>query len=112
MVDAILGDPFYLPTYAETVSELIQKNSQNNNLYDMSTAILTAGGVPILSGKEHFALVIPNKAPTKASGQRESHRHWESSLKHRAATPTYLEKRAMPTYKDLNLRTNGPLPCF
>lgn len=47
VVDALLGDPLYLPSYAITVSAVIKKYAAQNSLFDMTTAMQTAGGIPV-----------------------------------------------------------------
>lgn len=44
VVDALLADPLYMPTYAETVASLIK---ENNQLFDLSMALFNAGGIPV-----------------------------------------------------------------
>lgn len=45
VVDAVLGDPFYFPTYARLVSERI-KHFSEDNLSDLYEVVLKAGGIP------------------------------------------------------------------
>ncbi len=47
VVDAVLGDPFYLPVYAQIVSEKIKATAPSNSLYQMTTACFMAGGMPL-----------------------------------------------------------------
>ena len=47
VVDALLGDPFYMPTYANLVTEKIDEASQQNSLFAVYTTTLLAGGVPV-----------------------------------------------------------------
>lgn len=48
VVDAVLGDPFYLPCYGETVSQQLKRASQTESLYCVSTTSFLAGGIPSL----------------------------------------------------------------
>ena len=63
VVDALLGDPFYLPTYADTVAKLLKTTSDQNSLYNMTTVILRAGGLPV--GQEVCSLTLPYSVPER-----------------------------------------------
>lgn len=65
VVDTLLGDPLYMPTYAEIVSALIKKNTEKYDLFSLSTALLTAGGIPNTVINSSFPL--PEKVPEKFS---------------------------------------------
>ena len=65
VVDAVLGDPFYLPNYASIVSKILKANSEGASLYDLSTAALIAGGVPVVFNKADFALITPQVVPER-----------------------------------------------
>lgn len=56
-VDAVLNDPFYLPTYANLVSEKIKSIS---DLQDMARTVFRAGGIPIEE-------LVSNRAPVKSA---------------------------------------------
>lgn len=47
VVDVLLADPLYMPTYAEIVTDLIKNNSEYNRLFPLATALQTASGIPI-----------------------------------------------------------------
>lgn len=51
VVDAVLGDPFYLPTYANRVAQLLKENSEHNSLERLTTTVLRAGGIPAVELK-------------------------------------------------------------
>lgn len=53
-VDAILGDPYYFPVYAETVSEKLKQASQSRSLFEVCTASFMAGGVPLAGNVLHL----------------------------------------------------------
>jgi HEAT repeats len=65
VVDVLLADPLYMPTYAELVTELIKNHSQHNHLFSLGTSLLTAGGIPTASfTKEEilkFRLEVPDQ---------------------------------------------------
>lgn len=58
VVDTLLADPLYMPTYAETVASLIKKNNQ---IFDLSASLLNAGGIPITPSPQQ---INPTTAPT------------------------------------------------
>lgn len=47
VVDALLGDPFYMPQYAKTTAELIKTHTSSNKLSPLSSALFIAGGISI-----------------------------------------------------------------
>lgn len=47
VIDALLGDPFYMPTYANLVTDSIDRASESNRLYDVYLTILLASGMPV-----------------------------------------------------------------
>ena len=63
VVDALLGDPFYLPSYGLLVSEKLKEVSKKNSLYDLLTAVYTAGGIPILSNDKEGVIKNISSAP-------------------------------------------------
>lgn len=54
VVDAVLGDPFYFPIYARTVSEKLKAVSQNSSAYELVTTAFVAGGIPISLSQQCF----------------------------------------------------------
>ncbi len=50
VVDALLADPLYMPTYAEEVSGLIK--GSDRTIYSLGSALLSAGGIPLSSSIE------------------------------------------------------------
>lgn len=63
VVDAVLGDPFYLPTYGLSVSKILKEKSQHNSLFDLSTAAFHAGGISV--SKREFSLIAPQVVPER-----------------------------------------------
>jgi len=63
VVDAVLSDPFYLPTYAWIVSEKLKEVSLHNSLYDVYTTTLAAGGIPLLSKQNAFTGAVASDVP-------------------------------------------------
>ncbi len=55
VVDAVLGDPFYLPRYAEVVAREIRARSETKSLFEMSSAVWMAGGIPLEPLERHLA---------------------------------------------------------
>lgn len=51
VVDAVLGDPFYLPNYAKAVSKQLKISTQSDSLYNVYTTMLRAAGVPVPASK-------------------------------------------------------------
>lgn len=65
VVDAVLGDPFYLPQYGLKVSKILKMASKYNSLYDLASSALVAGGIPLAFTKTKFTLVTPHSVPEK-----------------------------------------------
>lgn len=63
VVDAVLGDPFYLPIYAITTGKQLRESSHNNSLYDVYTSAILAGGIPVIKEKSDFLLANPSSIP-------------------------------------------------
>ena len=63
VVDAVLGDPFYLPNYGRIVSTILKENAAHTSLYDLNTAALVAGGIPATFNTAEFSLVTPQIVP-------------------------------------------------
>lgn len=61
VVDAVLGDPFYLPTYANIVSNRIKEAPKN--IYQVSSICFTAGGLPQLAEHKLPFKINPVTAP-------------------------------------------------
>ncbi len=49
VVDALLGDPFYIPVFAEMVSQELDKASANSSLAEVAGVSFRAGGIPQVS---------------------------------------------------------------
>lgn len=68
VVDAVLADPFYLPTYARSVANILKKKSSHNSLYELYNACLLAGGFPLAAAPNVPAtpsLCPPDRVPDK-----------------------------------------------
>ncbi|MBA3720944.1 MAG: HEAT repeat domain-containing protein [Parachlamydiaceae bacterium] len=65
VVDAMLGDPFYLATYAKIVSKKLKNVSIENSLYELSTTCFKAGGIPISSEYKFSSWALNNEIPDK-----------------------------------------------
>lgn len=84
VVDALLNDPFYTPTYVESLNTLIETNSDQNQLYTLSSALFMAAGIPQDS---LTPLIPPSDIPEKflaafkssLTGERAYH-YWTQFL--------------------------------
>lgn len=63
VVDLLLADPLYMPTYAQMVSKLIKDNTQAHSLFALETSLLKAGGIPLASSIEKGILIQPATIP-------------------------------------------------
>lgn len=63
VVDVLLADPLYMPTYAEIVTKLIKNHSQDNHLFSLGTSLLTASGIPGAQFTQEEILKFPNEVP-------------------------------------------------
>lgn len=84
VVDVLLADPLYMPTYAEIVVELIKNNNLNPSLFSLSSSLLTAGGIPSRPIKE--SLNFPDDVPHPfldvfpESSAKKLHGYWHSFI--------------------------------
>lgn len=62
LVDAILADPFFLPTYANSVRLKLKGLSNQNSLYDVYSTVLKASGIPQYYNSNLFVMpfVVPD----------------------------------------------------
>jgi hypothetical protein len=96
VVDVLLADPLYMPKYAEIVAEEIKNYSQENNLFSLGTALLTAGGVPLqqLTKKEtlKFSTSIPDRflEVFHSSIAKKLHDYWLSFMEIQQEAETAL----------------------
>jgi hypothetical protein len=65
VVDTLLADPLYMPTYAEVVAGLIKNHSQDNHLFSLGTSLLTAGGIPTAHISEGEVLKFSGEVPDR-----------------------------------------------
>lgn len=59
VVDALLGDPFYMPVYADTVARVLKGTAETNSLYAMSKAAFIAGGISFREMREEVLCSAP-----------------------------------------------------
>lgn len=87
VVDVLLADPFYLPTYAETVEELIKNNSEQGHLFALETALFTAAGIPVSSLNEEEILQFNQDVPDRFQEAfppliaQKLHAYWQTFIK-------------------------------
>lgn len=85
VVDAVLGDPFYLPSYVKKVASALRKMTDKTSLFQVSSACFKAGGIPITDIRWQKGLedeAVPEKfetAFTKKTGS-ELYRLWRAFL--------------------------------
>ncbi len=63
VVDLFLSDPLYMPAYAETISQLIHKASEENSLFSLETSLFRAGGIPLAQMSKDEALKSDKQIP-------------------------------------------------
>lgn len=81
VVDALLGDPLYMPPYAITVAALIKTKTQQNKLFELVTALQIAGGIPSYNLSQEIPIPlkpVPDKfmQTFSASTGTKLHRYW------------------------------------
>ncbi|MBA3957181.1 MAG: HEAT repeat domain-containing protein [Parachlamydiaceae bacterium] len=82
-VDAVLGDPYYLPVYAQQVSEEIKRVSEEDRLLALSESVFRAGGIPFTVTQETISIDSVPKEFLKAFGEplgKAIYRSWKTFI--------------------------------
>lgn len=75
-VDAVLSDPYYLPSYARQISKAFHAQSQKISAYQIYTTMLKASGMALAFKEEDFIWIDPIDTPplfTDCWGFEEGH---------------------------------------
>jgi len=67
VLDALLGDPFYMPQYAEIVAGIIKERSLNTDIYSLATALQIAAGMPTAPFSKEAIIPSTNVIPPEFS---------------------------------------------
>lgn len=84
VVDVLLTDPFYMPTYADIVTNLIKKNTADNTLFQLTTSLWRAAGIPLSEITPAVVVVETVPEPFRKSfpepQARKLYGHWLNFL--------------------------------